>query len=435
MTPRPSLRLVLLYWCVTTALRAADPIPINQDESKVPVYTLPDPLLTASGQRIHTDAEWSRIRRPEVLELFRTHVYGRTTESLPRDGSTLLSEHRQARGGRATRQRIRVPLTRGSDGPVIDLLLYLPNAQVGRVPVFLGLNFDGNHSVTQESDIPLVSGWVPNRPPLGITNNAATETSRGSSAGRWPIDRLLERGYGVATFYCGDVEPDHPEGWRKGLRGAVLPSGATAPSDADWGAIGAWAWGLTRAMDALEMHPRIDPKQVSVIGHSRLGKTALWAGAQDTRFALVVSNESGEGGAALARRDFGETILRINTSFPHWFCNRFKSYNQKVASLPVDQHELIALIAPRPVYVASATEDLWADPKGEFLGALGAEPVYSLFGKKGLGTSTPPPPNHPIGDSIGYHNRSGKHDITDYDWEQYMDFADRHLRTNPRAPR
>ena len=435
MIPRPSLRFLLFCWCVTSALQAADPIPINQDESKVPAYTLPDPLLTASGRKIRTATEWSRIRRPEVLELFRTQVYGRTPESLPRDGSTLLSEHRQARGGRAIRQRIRVPLTRGSEGPAIDLLLYLPNAHTGRVPVFLGLNFDGNHTVTSEPDIPLAAGWVPNRPQWGITNHIATEASRGTSAARWPIDRLLERGYGVATLYCGDVEPDHPEGWRKGLRGAVLPEGATVPADDAWGAIGAWAWGLTRAMDALESHTGVDGRRVALLGHSRLGKTALWAGAQDTRFALVISNESGEGGAALARRDFGETLLRINTSFPHWFCNRFKAYNQNVASLPVDQHELIALIAPRPVHVASATEDLWADPRGEFLGALGAEPVYSLFGKKGLGTSTPPPPDHPIGDSIGYHNRSGKHDITDYDWERYMDSADRHLRPSPRATR
>ncbi len=435
MTPRKSLRLFVLCGWITSSLQATKPIPINQDESKVPPFTLPDPLVSASGQHIRTATEWSRIRRPEVMELFRSHVYGRTPESLPRDGSTFLSEKTQARGGRATRQRIRVPLTHGEDGPAIDLLLYLPNAKGGQVPVFLGLNFDGNHTVTSESDIPLASGWVPNRPQSGITNNAATEASRGTSAGRWPIDRLLERGFGVATLYCGDVEPDHPEGWRKGLRGAVLPSGATTPAEDSWGAIGAWAWGLTRAMDALETHSRIDPLRVVVLGHSRLGKTALWAGAQDSRFALVVSNESGEGGAALARRDFGETLLRINTSFPHWFCSRFKSYNHDVTTLPVDQHELIALVAPRPIYVASATEDLWADPKGEFLGALGAEPVYALFGKRGLGTSTPPPPDHPVGDSIGYHNRSGKHDITAYDWEQYMDFADRHLKPGSKATR
>ncbi len=435
MTPRKSLSLFFLCGWITSSLQADKPIPINRDESKVPPYTLPDPLVSASGQHIRTAAEWSRIRRPEVMELFRNHVYGKTPESLPRDGSTLLSEQPLARRGRATRQRIRVPLTHGSDGPAIDLLLYVPNAQGGRVPVFLGLNFDGNHTVTSDSDIPLASGWVPNRPQWGITNNMATEASRGSSAGSWPIDRLLERGFGVATLYCGDVEPDHPEGWRKGVRGAVLPSGATTPAEDSWGAIGAWAWGLTRAMDALETHPRIDPLRVAVIGHSRLGKTALWAGAQDTRFALVISNESGEGGAALARRDFGETLLRINTSFPHWFCNRFKSYNQTVATLPVDQHELIALVAPRPIYVASATEDLWADPKGEFLGALGAEPVYALFGKRGLGTSTPPPPDHPVGDSIGYHNRSGKHDITAYDWEQYLDFADRHLKPGSKGAR
>lgn len=435
MIPRRSPRLLVPCWWITLLVQAADPIPINQDESKVPAYALPDPLRSTAGEPIRTAADWSGMRRPEVLELFRNHVYGRTPESLPRSGSTLVSDHPQARGGRATRQRIQVPLTRGSDGPALDLLVYLPNSRSGKVPVFLGLNFDGNHTVTLEADIPLAPGWVPNRPQWGITHNAATDASRGSAAGRWPIDRLLERGYGLATLYCGDVEPDHPEGWRKGLRGAVTFPDLQAPAADAWGAIGAWAWGLTRALDALETHPQVDGRRVVVIGHSRLGKTALWAGAQDSRFALVISNESGEGGAALARRDFGETLLRINTSFPHWFCGRFKAYNHNIAALPVDQHELIALIAPRPVYVASATEDLWADPKGEFLGALGAEPVYALFGRKGVGTPTPPQPDHPIGDWIGYHNRSGKHDITTYDWERYMDFADRHLGTRGAATR
>jgi hypothetical protein len=407
---------------------AVDKIPINEDESKVPPYTLPDPLVFTDGRRVRDAAAWPQ-RRAEILELYRTHVYGHTPQGLPRKKATVLSEDHHALGGLATRKLIRVPLLGDTQGPALDILLYLPNAAKQPVPAFLGYNFNGNHAVTLDPGVPLARSWIENRRENGITNNVANEASRGCEASAWPIEHILARGYALATVYYGDVEADFAEGWKQSLRGAAAKGGTNhvfAPGE--WGAIGAWAWGLSRSLDYLETDAAVDAKRVAVLGHSRLGKTSLWAGAQDERFALVIANESGEGGAALARRWFGETVWRINASFPHWFCGRFKDYNQNVPALPVDQHELIALMAPRPVYVASAEDDRWADPRGEFLGAKHAEPVYALFGQPGLGVADLPPVNTPVGGTIGYHIRTGKHALTAYDWDQYLNFADRHLK-------
>ncbi len=422
--------------CVPAA-RAATAPETNYEEARVPQYTLPDPLRFEDGRAVRSARDWRRQRRAEVLGLFREHVYGHSPAAPTHLRFVPVSEVRDALGGRAVRREVRVLFTGSEEGPSMTVLLYLPQQAKGPVPTFLGLNFKGNQGVTFERDIPVTDRWVRNEPKEGRIDHRATEASRGTEASRWPVTTILDRGYALATVYYGDIEPDHNEGWRVGVRAhfpvdparPIDPKAATLPfASSDWGALGAWAWGLSRALDFLETEPRVDAKRVAVLGHSRLGKAALWAGAQDERFAMVISNNSGEGGAALARRVFGETTARINALAPYWFCTRFKQYNDREADLPVDQHELIALAAPRPVYIASAEKDLWADPHGEFLAAQAAEPVYELLGQHGLGIDRWPRVNQPVGEFIGYHVRSGDHDVTLYDWNRYLDFADRHLQ-------
>jgi hypothetical protein len=404
----------------------AQPAGANYDEAKVPAYTLPDALRFADGSPVRSAADWAGRRRAEVLRLFETHVYGRSPAPPAAMRSVVVESDPRALGGLATRRQVRVLLDGREDGPSFEILLYVPNGATHPVPAFLGLNFGGNHTVHPDPAIRLSAAWMREGP--GVVDHRATEASRGTAASSWPVERILDRGYALATACYGDLEPDHADGWKDGVRSRIGPgvSGRFAPDD--WGAIAAWAWGLSRALDVLSKDPDVDGRRVAVIGHSRLGKTALWAGARDERFAMVVSNDSGEGGAALARRRFGETTKAITTAFPHWFCPRYREYADREDALPVDQHELLALVAPRPLYVASASEDLWADPRGEFLAARAAEPVYRLLGRDGLGVGEMPAPDRPVGKTIGYHLRRGEHALTAYDWEQYLDFADRHLQ-------
>jgi hypothetical protein len=402
--------------------------PINYDESKVPPYVLPDPFRTAGGQRIANAKAWFSRRRPEILTLFEKFVYGRSPARPKEAWFELQSTTSDALDGKATRKQVAISLSLPGrrDGPKMTLLLYLPNSRKKPAPVFLGLNFHGNHTIHRDPEIAVTRSWVRNDPVTGVADHRAAEKSRGCYCRRWPVELILSRGYGLATAYYGDIEPDFPEGWKTSLRGAIRGKGA--PSADSWGAIGAWAWGLSRAMDYLQRDPDVDAGRVAVLGHSRLGKTALWAGARDRRFALVISNDSGCGGAALSMRRFGETVEAINNAFPHWFCGNFKQFNGHEERLPVDQHLLIALVAPRPVYVACATEDRWADPRGEFLAAAAAAPVYRLLGTDGLAATEMPAPEQPVGSTIGYHLRYGKHDVTEYDWRRFLDFADRHMR-------
>lgn len=435
MRPAMAKRLVVAVslacaWIQVGAIAKDGCEHLNYDESKVGDYTVPDPLLGKDGKRVTDATSWRDKRRNEILRDFRDLMYGHTPALPFKLRAQEVATRRDAVDGLATRTIVKLHFFDDPKAPHIELMYYIPNKSAGPVPMFLGLSFTGNASIDDDPTIPLPMGWM--RPQQGVViNNRATEALRGTSAASWPIKAAIERGYGVATFYYGDVEPDHIEGWRDGIRGYGLKlAGRTERGPRDWGALGAWAWGLSRAMDYLATVPDVNAQQVVVFGHSRLGKTALWAGAQDERFAIVISNNSGEGGAALARRNFGENI---DCSIAHasWrYCDQFRDYVDREDELPFDQHMLLGLIAPRPVYIASATKDLLADPKGEFLSAVHAEPIYRLFGLRGIDASTLPAPDRPIGQTIGYHLRTGEHAITNYDWQEFLSFADRQFKNS-----
>lgn len=415
------LFLILLVSCPLYS----QPAGANYDEAQVPHYTLPDPLRFSDETPVTDALAWMSKRRPEILNLFAEQVYGKMPDKKLKITYDLLEKQVHALGGLATRKQVRVYLLGKEPAPFMDILIYLP-ARQKPAPLFVSLNFDGNHTILNDPAIRLPESWVANDDEFGITDHKANVAARGSASSRWPVQEILARGYGLATIYYGDIDPDDDGRFDNGIHPYFYEKGQTQPAVDEWGSIAAWAWGLSRAMDYFSKDTNIAADKVIVLGHSRLGKTALWAGATDERFALVISNNSGCGGAALSMRRFGETVKRINTVFPHWFCDNFNRYNDAEDSLPVDQHMLIALIAPRPVYVASAEDDLWADPRGEFLAAKFASPVYHLFGLDGLPAEEMPAVNQPVMGTIGYHIRSGKHDVTLYDWQRFMDFADKH---------
>lgn len=390
--------------------------PVNYDESKVPAYTLPDALVMNDGSKVRNARQWTTKRRGEILELFENEVYGKAPGRPEEMTFETLYTAEDALGGLATRREVRVYFSADKKN-YMTLLIYAPAGKKAS-PAFLGINFKGNESICDDPGITL-----PDKAKLkgyGIH----PIFPRGYAASSWPVEEILRRGYAVVTFCRDDVDPDtddafgngvHPLFYRKGADtegGIVSRVPQRLPDPDQWGTIAAWAWGLSRAMDYLETDEMVDAKRVAVIGHSRLGKTALWAAALDTRFAMSISNCSGCGGAALSRRAVGETVAAINRRFPHWFCRNFQKYNDNEAALPVDQHELIDLIAPRPVYIASASEDKWADPVGEGLAAAEAAKVYKLF--------------HAT-DRIGRHVHEGKHNISIVDWAYYLDFADKWL--------
>ena len=400
--------------------------PTNYDESKVPPYKLPELLVSLKGKAITNAKEWREIRRPEILSLFEENIYGKIPGVLKISSFKTVEKSNNALEGKAIRKQVVLTFRNEGKELNVNLLIYLPK-NVHKSPVFTGYNFYGNQSVADDPGIIITDSWVRDDSVHHIFNHHASEQSRGTEKGRWQVEKIIAAGYGLVTVYYGDVDPDKND-FTDGVHPLLYKNGQTKPLPDEWGSISAWAWGLSRVMDYLEHDLDIDASKVVVMGHSRLGKTALWAGALDQRFAIVISNNSGCGGAALSRRLYGERLGGMNQYFPYWLCDNCNQYDGKEYNLPVDQHMLIALIAPRPVYIASAVEDKWADPKGEYLSGYYATPVYKLFGKKGLDSVEMPEVSHPVMNTIGYHIRPGVHGVFEYDWEQYIRFADMHFK-------
>jgi len=383
----------------TSAASPADTLPkarydtgLNSEQAFSIV--LPEVLTSSDGRSITTKKEWARVRRPEVLELFTTQVYGRIPETTYQKSMKVVKVDPNAMEGKATLKLVDITIAAKDKTLTIHLGLFIPNNQPKPVPAFL---------------------LICNRAPGNI------DFTRTKKSEFWPAEEMVARGYAAAAFWNDDVDPDKPDNFQNGIHG-LLDTHRTPES---WGTLAAWAWGASRCMDYLVSDKGINSDKIALVGHSRGAKTALWAGANDERFAMIISNEAGCGGTSLARRRYGETVAWINKLFPHWFCENYKGYSQKEDSMPVDQHMLLALIAPRPIYIASAEKDLWGDPVGQYLALYFALPVYRLYQPTASIPRALPTLNKPITSGpVAYHIRDGEHNMLLKDWNWFMDYAD-----------
>ncbi len=415
------LGLVVIYLAVeTTSVFAEFP-----EASKLPSRPeFPDPLVMFNGERVTSKEEWFSKRRPELKALFQHYMYGYMPAAPEKIESKIEWENRQALGGKAALKEIEIAF--GSpEMPRIHLLLAVPNQRKGSAPVFVGMNFCGNHAVVKDPGVRLPTVWMySNR--IGVKDNRATEDARGTQIDVWALEQSIERGYAVATFYSGDIDPDRAD-VREGIQPYFQKKGESKSGPNDWGTIAAWAWGIHRAVDYLVTDKDIAKNRIAVVGHSRLGKTAILAAALDERIALAIPHQAGCGGTAPSRGKVGESVKQINDRFPHWFNGTFKEFNSQPERLPFDQHCLAALVAPRPLLFSNAMEDTWANPAGQFEVLKAADPVYRFLDAGGLDAQSMPEPGKLVDSKLGYYIRPGKHSMTKEDWQIFLDFADKHF--------
>jgi len=397
-------------------------IPVNYDEAKVGTYTLPDPLVMSDGKPVRDAKTWEKRRRPEIVSIFEKQQFG-VAPGRPKDESfEVIEKATAALDGKAIRRRVDVHLSSDKTAPVIHLVEYLPVAAKKPVPLLLNISFSAASNTVDDPGLPEGQIWDPK-------TKAKIPASQGRAFGKIDVGVLLDAGFGVATFYYGDVEPDYAEGFSQGIRRFYLKPGQTARGPEDWGSIAAWAWGMSRVEDYMETDKDVDATRVAIHGVSRLGKTVMWAGAHDERFAAVIASCSGEGGAALSHRDYGETIghLTAPSRFPYQFAENYGKWAGFPDRAPMDANMLAALVAPRPLLLQTGTTDFWSDPKGEFLTAVAVGPVYKLLGKSDLGTQTWPEAKMPVLHDIGYYMHDGGHGMVPGDWEVYVEFLTAHL--------
>lgn len=427
MSHYPSLRaLAFVAWSAASCVQAAQDHSYK-DESKVPPYVLPEVLTTMDGRTMRTADDWIQTRRPEILRIYEEHVFGRTPRQLPEDLTIqTVEQDPQALNGLAHRKQVEIRFPAHPNAPVLHLLVYTPAKASVPVPTFICLHFSRNWAVVDDPGVRLYERWDAKTK----TKVMAEPDAKRGTAKEWDIPLVLSRGYGIAVMHYGDIEPDWGDGSGidYGVRSLYRSPGTQGRDPQEWGAIGAWAWGMSRAVDYLVADPQVDRARIIGFGQSRLGKTVLWAGAQDTRLAMIIASCSGEGGAALSRRDYGENLDNMTSTYLYQFCDGFRNYYQNWAALPVDAHHLLALLAPRPILLNVGQTDWWSDPKGEFLAAQAASPVYRLFGKSGLEQTEFPKAGQPVLRDLGFHMHSAGHTVLREDWKVFLDAADRAFR-------
>lgn len=397
-------------------------IPVNYDETKVGTYILPDPLKLNNGKPVRNAQAWYSKRRPEIVEMFETQQYGKAPGRPAGESFEIVDKGTPALNGKAIRKQVTIYLNKEKTGPSIDLLIYLPAAATKPVPMFFSINFGAIQNAVDDPEIKPETVW-------DSKTNTRIAPPAGRGFGRIDAKALLDAGFGVATYYYGDVDPDYLEGFPNGIRALYLKPGQKERAPDVWGSIAAWAWGMSRVQDYFETDKSIDAKRVAIHGVSRLGKTVMWAGAHDQRFAAVIASCSGEGGAALSHRNYGETIAHLTapTRYPYQFAANYAKYGGFPDKAPMDADLLIALIAPRPLLLQTGNTDYWSDPKGEFLAAVAAGPVYKLLGKEDLGTDVWPDAKTPIFHDLSYYMHDGGHGMVPSDWGIYIEFLKKTL--------